>query len=216
MEVTQNSESKVHRILALRGFVRLLGFENDRPAEETIKMYQQAMDLSSDAREKRMVLSGLSQVRSLAALEIAASYLQDAALQQEAPRVAELPFDGTRKRMTTVHRDAEGVVAWVKGAPEAVVPLCGDGLDREEVLARAEDLAAQGHRVLAVAERRFDALPEPLERAEQELMLLGLVALIDPPRPEVPDAVAECRSAGITPGRAGALTATFEISSHVT
>jgi len=96
--IAKTSENEVHRILALRGFVRLIGLSLDpRPKtqdpnlesvvlspESAIKMYQQAMELSGDEREKRLVLSGLANVKSLAALEMAASYLQDMALQQEA------------------------------------------------------------------------------------------------------------------------------------
>jgi len=82
--IAKTSENKVHRILALRGFVRLIGLNENRSADEKIKMYQQAMELSRDEREKKLVLSGLANVKSLAALEMAASYLQDTALQQEA------------------------------------------------------------------------------------------------------------------------------------
>ncbi|MBT8492543.1 MAG: HAD-IC family P-type ATPase, partial [Deltaproteobacteria bacterium] len=129
------------------------------------------------------------------------------ALEAQSPRVAEIPFDSTRKLMTTLHRQDEGVVAYVKGAPEALLDRCEDrlsaagvqALDREATAASAQQLAEQGYRVLAVALRRFDQLPASLEEAEQSLSLLGLVALIDPPRPEAPAAVEECRGAGITP-----------------
>ncbi len=128
-------------------------------------------------------------------------------LEQRHPRVAEVPFDSTRKRMTTLHRDGDGVVACCKGAPEVLLPLCRDwhgaagveSLDSETASGQARALAEQGYRVLAVAQRRCEAVPANPEDAEQAMTLLGLVALIDPPRPEARAAVAECRSAGITP-----------------
>lgn len=132
-----------------------------------------------------------------------------AALELAKPRLAVIPFDSQRKQMTTFHQSAEGVLAYVKGAPERVLAQCNKSLGRdgatafepEAVLAEAEQLANEGYRVLALAKREFTALPEPLEAetTEQDLMFLGLVALIDPPRPEVPQAVADCLTAGITP-----------------
>jgi Ca2+-transporting ATPase len=101
------------------------------------------------------------------------------------------------------------VVAYVKGAPEKVLAECvktvGNDVslvfDPEAVLAEAERLANDGYRVLAFAKREFSVLPKPVEAetALQNLTFLGLVALIDPPRPEVPQAVADCLTAGITP-----------------
>lgn len=84
LKVVQETGNKLHHVLALRGYVRLIGLESNRPVDETIGMYKQAMSLASDTSEKKMVLSGLSNVESLAALEMAVSYLQDQALQQEA------------------------------------------------------------------------------------------------------------------------------------
>jgi len=84
LKVVQTSDNKIHKVLALRGFIRLIGLESERPSKETVKLYSQAMELSSDAGEKRMVLSGLATMKSFAALEIAASYLDDKALQREA------------------------------------------------------------------------------------------------------------------------------------
>jgi hypothetical protein len=84
LKVVQATDNKLHHVLALRGYVRLIGLDSGRPAEETIGMYKQAMSLASDTSEKRMVLSGLSNVKSLAALEMAVGYLQDKDLQQEA------------------------------------------------------------------------------------------------------------------------------------
>ncbi|MGD8498531.1 MAG: HAD-IC family P-type ATPase, partial [Chromatiales bacterium] len=130
-------------------------------------------------------------------------------IEDQWPRVAEVTFDSTRKRMSTLHRDDGGCVIFTKGAPESVLPICTQamvdeglqGLEEEPWLRLAEDLAAEGYRVLAVACRRLDRVPEALvsESLESDLALLGLVALIDPPRNEAEDAVRDCLNAGITP-----------------
>src|SRR5690606_9644127 len=124
------------------------------------------------------------------------------------PRVAELPFDSTRARMTTMHRDGDAVVALVKGAPESVLPRCarsaqggaGAGL-LDEALSVVGRLAARGERILAFALKRLDAVPETCDpdAVERDLTFVGLVGLVDPPRPEAAEAVAACKAAGITP-----------------
>jgi Ca2+-transporting ATPase len=120
------------------------------------------------------------------------------------PRIAELPFDATRARMTTFHPDGEAVVALVKGAPESVLPRCiaapGDE-QLDEALKVVERLAARGERILAFALKRLEAVPETCdpEAVERDLTFVGLVGLVDPPRPEAASAVAACQAAGITP-----------------
>ena len=84
LKITKASQNEIHRILALRGFVRLIGLKSDCPPEETIEMYELAMNLARSVTEKRMVLSGLANVESPAALIIAAGYLDNKALQTEA------------------------------------------------------------------------------------------------------------------------------------
>lgn len=135
--------------------------------------------------------------------------LDKAQLDAASPRVQEQPFDSDRKRMTTFHRVAEGFVAYTKGAPESVLPRCtahwtpegAAALDTAQVLATAQQLAAQGLRVLALARRSHARLPDTndIDAVENQLELLGLIALIDPPRPEAQAAVRDCISAGITP-----------------
>ena len=132
-----------------------------------------------------------------------------AALEQEAPRLKELPFDSERKRMTTFHGEAGSVIAYTKGSPESILPCCNRVLmaggernvEPAVLLKQAETMAANGLRVLGVAYRRWTALPasELPDELERELVFLGFVGLIDPPRSEVREAVAQCRSAGITP-----------------
>jgi Ca2+-transporting ATPase len=136
--------------------------------------------------------------------------LDKAQLDTATPRVQEQPFDSDRKRMTTFHRHGSGFVAYTKGAPEAVLPRCTaqwtpeggqQPLDTAAVLATANQLAAKGLRVLALARRNHARLPDTnaLDAVESQLELLGLIALIDPPRPEAQAAVRDCMSAGITP-----------------
>ncbi|MDO8263700.1 MAG: calcium-translocating P-type ATPase, PMCA-type [Gallionella sp.] len=131
------------------------------------------------------------------------------ALEQKTPRLLELPFDSERKRMTTFHGADAGVIAYTKGSPETVVPLClrvlgADGeqdIDQAALLQQAELMAADGLRVLAFAFRRWPALPDGVrpDELESELVFLGFAGLIDPPRGEVKEAVEQCISAGITP-----------------
>jgi len=118
------------------------------------------------------------------------------------PRIAEFPFDSERKRMTTVHRSSEGVVAFVKGAPEAVLERCKiSAVDRVAVSTAAEQMAADGLRVLAFAYRPQLAWDGDAgaDATENALTFLGLAGLIDPPRAEVLDAVRVCQQAGIVP-----------------
>ena len=127
--------------------------------------------------------------------------LDVAALKQAMPRRHEWPFDAERKRMSTLHRQGEGWRAYTKGAPETLLPLCSAGAGRDEALALAQAWAAQGMRVLAVAQRdgHEDVVAVDAEAFEKGLTLLGLVGLIDPPRPEARAAVAECLAAGVRP-----------------
>jgi Ca2+-transporting ATPase len=156
-----------------------------------------------------------------------------------APRVAEIPFDSERARMTTIHRgggevpslapdtppppppsfpppegegsepSTHGVIAFIKGAPETLLPLCRDALgadglaafDHAQIAQVVERMAADGLRVLAFALRRLPEVPKELtaDAVESDLSFIGLVGLLDPPRPEAGEAVALCVAAGITP-----------------
>ncbi len=132
-----------------------------------------------------------------------------AALQETFPRVAEIPFDSERARMSTLHREGDAVLVLVKGSPEGVLPLCVDQLfaqgagpiDHAALHDEAEALAKQGLRVLAFALRRLPQLPDAPDAATVEagLTFIGLAGLIDPPRPEAAAAVAACKAAGIIP-----------------
>ncbi|MDP2324889.1 MAG: HAD-IC family P-type ATPase, partial [Gammaproteobacteria bacterium] len=126
------------------------------------------------------------------------------------PRAAELPFDSSRKCMTTLHQLADGrVLSITKGAPEVIVErssriLEGNGTaapDQAALLAVAEQMAADGLRVLAVGSREWPEMPRDLrpEAIEQNLDFVGFLGLLDPPRPEAAAAIATCLRAGIVP-----------------
>lgn len=137
--------------------------------------------------------------------------IRKAELEQTHPRRGELPFDSTRKRMSTLHPMGDGT--WrvlVKGAPDVLLGACDRALEDREVLMsdslrrkiveENEAMAARALRVLAVAYRDFDKKPEVLTPEDETgLVFVGLIGMMDPPRPEVKAAVARCRKAGIRP-----------------
>lgn len=115
------------------------------------------------------------------------------------PRADEVPFDSTRKRMTTIHDFGEKYLVVTKGASEAM-----DDVSVQEagpILKQAEELAHQGMRVISYSYKILDSLPEGNnpDAAESDLDFVGMVAMIDPPREAVPEAISECFDAGITP-----------------
>ncbi|GHU27384.1 ATPase [Betaproteobacteria bacterium] len=152
-----------------------------------------------------------------------AGYL-GAELRKTLPRVQEIPFDSDRKRMSTLHTtalwdarapticlpDSTSVIAFVKGAPDVVLDLCtqyslsGQAFEltaemRQKILEQNHDMAASALRVLAVAYRPLAAVPENLtpEAVERDLVFIGLLGMIDPPRPEVIEALKVARGAGL-------------------
>ena len=136
--------------------------------------------------------------------------LSKPAMEAETPRVGEAPFDSGRKMMSTIHRTADGFVQYTKGAPDEVLKKCThyrkdgkvlplDEAGQKEILSQNKAMADQALRVLAAAERHHDAMPsdQSPEALEHDLVFLGLAGMIDPIRPEVKDAIAECKTAGI-------------------
>ncbi|MCX6100542.1 MAG: cation-transporting P-type ATPase, partial [Candidatus Bipolaricaulota bacterium] len=129
---------------------------------------------------------------------------------KECPRIRELPFDSARKRMSTIHPRESAEMAFVKGAPKEVLSLCtsilvnGEAVPmtdewREQVLSSNDAYARNALRVLAIARRTLPERPNgyTVQWVEQDLTFLGLLAMQDPPRPEVAAAVDKCRRAGI-------------------
>jgi Ca2+-transporting ATPase len=175
--------------------------------------------LASDARLVRIVPGGQSELPSQpvweikgdpteGALVVAAfkAGLDKAALDARFSRVGEIPFTSESKRMTTLHATPAGLLAYAKGAPEVIVRSCTRAVDREGLIAlqaaerraildAGRRMAAEALRVLAIAYKP-DA---SLEDAERDMIFLGLVGMIDPPRPEAKTAIATCVEAGIKP-----------------
>jgi P-type Ca2+ transporter type 2C len=167
--------------------------------------------LASDAQLTRDEAEGQWRIRgdpTEGALIVAAAKvgLQKPDLDAAFPRIDEIPFSSEAKRVTTLHETPAGVVAYAKGAPEVILQTCVrrlssggeaalEGGDRHALLATAQRMAADALRVLAVA-RRPGARRET---AEEQMTFLGLVGMIDPPRPEARAAVRTCEEAGITP-----------------
>lgn len=120
------------------------------------------------------------------------------------PRVNEIPFTSETKRMTTLYKMENGIVAFSKGAPEIIIDSCTrqvtadgetalDAAGKERILRVAQDMASEALRVLAVSTRAG----ANIENAEREMTFLGLLGMIDPPRPEAREAIQTCEQAGI-------------------
>lgn len=134
-------------------------------------------------------------------------------LEKKLPRVAEIPFDADRKCMTSFHRlpssEGGGFVSFTKGGVDVLIEksanaLTAEGLkpvDAKRLFRANERMAANGLRVLAIAMKRWDELPEAISPANAEtgLTFLGLAGMADPPRPEAAEAVSLCKTAGIIP-----------------
>ncbi|MBM4043712.1 MAG: cation-translocating P-type ATPase [Planctomycetes bacterium] len=176
-----------------------------------IKRLLQAAALASDAHVVRSESDGRWHVKgdpTEGALVVAAAKagLPKADLDAQFPRVNEIPFSSETKRMTTLHRTDDGIVAYSKGAPEIILGSCArqlraegevplDAASREVILETARQMASGALRVLAVASKAAATLAN----AERETTFLGLVGMIDPPRPEAKAAIQTCEQAGIKP-----------------
>jgi Ca2+-transporting ATPase len=174
--------------------------------DAALQQLLQAAVLSSDARIVREETDGRWDVKgdpTEGAFVVAATKagMQKANLDTQFPRVGEIPFTSETKRMTTLHT---GGLACSKGAAEVILNSCAhlrtdagsvplDEASRAAILETARQMAGQALRVLGVATKANTTL----ETAEHEMVFLGLVGMIDPPRPEAKDAVATCKSAGV-------------------
>jgi Ca2+-transporting ATPase len=178
---------------------------------ESVRRLLRAAALATDAYLVRSEADGRWHLKgdpTEGALVVAAAKagLSKADLEREFPRVHEVPFTSESKRMTTLHEGPEGSVAFAKGAPEIILDSCVrqltaggeqilDDAGRNSIRDAAQKMASEALRVLAVAAKP-GATPES---SEHEMTFLGLVGLIDPPRPEAKSAIETCRLAGIRP-----------------
>lgn len=135
--------------------------------------------------------------------------LEQEKVEEEYPRLFEQPFDSERKRMTTVHNMQQGLTAYTKGAVDEMLPLCthiltSNGVrlmsekDRKDISSLCLKMSSEALRVLGFAKRLLSEIPEEDDAdLEHDLIFLGAVGMIDPPRKEVIQAVETCRNAGI-------------------
>lgn len=134
--------------------------------------------------------------------------LEKETLEASYKRIDEIPFDSDRKMMTTIHQDGEHYLIFVKGALERLLPLSSSlevngqkeamtEAAKEQILQAVDQMASQALRVLGVAYKRVPRTSFRKEEAEEGLSFLGLTGMIDPPREEVKDSIAQCQTAGI-------------------
>lgn len=175
----------------------------------------QAMTMCNDAKHHTMdgITSYIGDPTETALLKYAKTMAFDMdRCASVLPRVAEVPFDSSRKMMSTVHRSGDLHVIYAKGALEVVLDRCNrlddgrgirkmDAKERIGILDTAQAMAHQALRVIAFAYRTLEVPPHPIseETVETDLVFLGMVGMIDPARPEAAEAVKVCRLAGIRP-----------------
>lgn len=161
---------------------------------ELVQLPDGSWDIKGDPTEGALVVAA------------AKAGLQKPALNMAQPRMQEIPFSSESKRMTTIHAVNGKLAAYAKGAPEVILESCGrimtdagevllDAAGRQQILAQAQSMASEALRVLGIAAKAETTL----DSAEHDMTFLGLVGMIDPPRPEARAAIAVCAEAGIRP-----------------
>ena len=182
-------------------------------AADDENLLMRAMALCSDAKYDTEAGEAVGEPTECALVNDAARHgMTDAELSGAYSRIAEAPFDSMRKMMSTIHKTADGLVQFTKGAPDVVLGCCTHALVngevvpmtdaiRADILAANKKMADKALRVLCAARREWAEMPADLEPAnlEQNLTYIGLSGMIDPIRPEVKTAIVECRGAGIRP-----------------
>lgn len=124
--------------------------------------------------------------------------LDEATLRHEYPQIDLLPFEAERRLMASLNREPNGeTIIFVKGAPESLLRLCRESIPHDEVKACLHEMAAEGMRVLAVAEKRGALTHMAEDELKEGFTLLGLIGMLDPPREEVGPAIKACIEAGI-------------------
>ncbi len=206
--ITENRMT-VNKIFTNKSTLEIKGSNNNnlnKPVSELLRVAQ----LCNDTRfgKDRALLGDPTETALFqAALDLGMDVQQT---QRQYPRLGEIPFDSQRKMMTTFHKLGDDIYALVKGAPEIILAnssrlLTVEGEDSLsasdlEIFQKSNrDSAENGYRVLAFARRRFSQLPTDIESKtiEKDLTFIGFVAINDPPRETVKDAIAACKRAGI-------------------
>jgi Ca2+-transporting ATPase len=174
---------------------------------ESVKLFKgdtllTAMALNNDVSRKEGEWTGESTEVALAQYAFDKQY-DRTELEKDYKRLKELPFDSSRKLMTTLHQTESGVVAIVKGATDILIEkLDPDQQDAISLIEKnANEMASKGYRTLGYAVRIFTEMPANVdpESIERSLTFIGLAGMIDPPREEARDAVKQCKAAGIIP-----------------
>ncbi|RME66469.1 MAG: HAD family hydrolase, partial [Nitrospirae bacterium] len=170
-------------------------------------LFFKSLALNNDAKEdQKGQLLGDPTETALYRVALEVGYKKED-IERELPRVGEIPFDSVRKCMTTIHKSSDGrFLSITKGALEAVLSkteaIAGkQSLNIDEINSVSEEMARAGLRVLCIAFRWWERLPEDLtpDVVEQKLTILGLIVMMDPPRQEAKEAVQLCKQAGIRP-----------------
>ncbi len=181
----------------------------DEQLKELLKIASLCNDsaLERDEKTKKWTVKGDPTEGALIVTAAKAGFSKQSLDQQE-PRIAEIPFSSERKRMTTIHTVGNKKIAYMKGAPEIVLKKCSkillngkpEKLTSEQIAQLnkvTEDMALQALRNLGFAYRELPPNTEYTEELEEDFVFVGIMGMIDPPRSEVKDAIAICRKAGI-------------------
>ncbi|HFM5817496.1 TPA: cation-translocating P-type ATPase [Enterococcus faecium] len=194
--LTQN-EMRVRRVWSKEDEVTNIEDSMTNSAMEILKMAALCTDVTVEQEDDDLVIKGNpTEVAIIRAVE--ENYHTKAELEEKYPRVNELPFDSERKMMTTVHQMGEKYISITKGAFDVLAPRFSSG-DVEQAAIVNDRFGKRALRVIAVGYATYDEEPQDIssEALEKDLRLIGLIGMIDPPRPESKGAIKRAKKAGI-------------------
>ncbi|MDT2786155.1 cation-translocating P-type ATPase [Enterococcus lactis] len=194
--LTQN-EMRVRRVWSKDDEVTNIEDSMTNSAMEILKMAALCTDVTVEQEDDDLVIKGNpTEVAIVRAVE--ENYHTKAELEEKYPRVNELPFDSERKMMTTVHQMGEKYISITKGAFDVLAPRFSSG-DVEQAAIVNDRFGKRALRVIAVGYATYDEEPQDIssEALEKDLRLIGLIGMIDPPRPESKGAIKRAKKAGI-------------------
>lgn len=194
--LTQN-EMRVRRVWSKDDEVTNIEDSMTNSAMEILKMAALCTDVTVEQEDDDLVIKGNpTEVAIVRAVE--ENYHTKAELEEKYPRVNELPFDSERKMMTTVHQMGEKYISITKGAFDVLAPRFSSG-DVEQAGIVNDRFGKRALRVIAVGYATYDEEPQDIssEALEKDLRLIGLIGMIDPPRPESKGAIKRAKKAGI-------------------